>query len=229
MLSRKDSRIRAISRVIAFSLVLALAIVFSTACTGQSASSEASSSVSSSQAATVDTSGWKTLGDALAAQTESLGSSWNDDYIVTAFKVGDSIVRVVAKIDHSTHEAINKIDWSAANASDQIGKVAGSAPLISAEDITGELISQDELDQLIGKSAQELVDAGWIFDHYFMYGGEQTGASFAKGSFDYSFTLDVSISENDTEDGGASVMSATIVDASFEGISNDAIDPSKVS
>ena len=71
-------------KIAAAALCLALSMVALAACSGQPAASGSSSgdassaaSVASSEATTIDTSAWKTLGDALSAATET--PDWSSD------------------------------------------------------------------------------------------------------------------------------------------------------
>lgn len=223
-------------KIAAAALCLALSMVALAACSGQPAASGSSSgdassaaSVASSEATTIDTSAWKTLGDALAVRTEEMGMSQNENYYVCMFKAGDSYVRVVAKMEPGVEKKIDSVDWSKDNVNEQIEEAASSLSLVSAEDVTSQLLSQSGRDELVGKTGQQLVDEGWIFTRYFMYGGEQTGAAFDKGPFSYGVTFDVSIDEKDTEDEGKSIMDATVAQVEVLGAGDNAIDPTKIS
>jgi GT2 family glycosyltransferase len=70
---------------------------------------------------------------------------------------------------------------------------------------------------------------GGLDESYFMYGGQETGATFDKGSLAYAFTFDTSVAEDAVEDGGQSVMGAHVVSAEASGAANSATDPSTVS
>jgi len=181
------------------------------------------------QPAAVDTSSWKTLSDALATQTESMASSWDSKHYVTVFKAGDSYVRVVVELTDEESKKMEAVDWSQDNVGDQIAKAAGSAKIVTAEDITAEILDQNALNNLVGKTGKDLIADGWVFESYFMYGGEQTGATMSKGNFGYNITFDVTTPESATEDGGASIMDATVIEAGFSGASNAATDISQIS
>ena len=217
------------AKAVAAVLCLALAVVPLVACSGQQGADSASSSAAASQAASgqaagIDTSSWKTLGDALAVQTDSMASGWDSEYYVTVFKAGVSIVRVVAKLDPATSAKVDAVDWSKNNVGEQVEAAAGAAPIESAEDLTGELVSQEELDKLVGKTGQELYDEGWKFDNYYMFTPDQTGATFAKGYLSYAFTFDTAVPEDNTDMNGDLLKDAKLVEAEFEGASSAATD-----
>lgn len=209
-------------------VTLAIAAASLVGCAGQQTAGDAASVDQTSQAASVDSSAWKTLGDALVAQTSSMESGWDDNYYVNVFEAGASYYRVVAKMDAEASKRMDEVDWIADDVDWQIQDAVGGLPLVSVEDITDERLSQEELDGLVGKTGQELVDAGFVFQDYYMYGGEETGANFAKGPFCYMLTFGTSIAEKDTSDEGASVMGAKVTEAELSGAADGAADPTKV-
>ena len=219
----------AICKVVVAALALALAIAL-TACGGQQGSSSSDSS-DTGQATTVDYASWKTLGDVFAAETSVRSAGWDDNYYVCMIQVDDSHFRIIAKMDDEANKNLEAVDWG--QDSEKVDKALDDAvahlPLQSVEDVTGKLLSQDELDELVGKTGKELEEAGFVFQSYSMYGGEQTAADFAKDYFAYSFTFDVIVREDATEDGGASVADVKVVSAEFANAADEATDPSKVS
>ena len=226
--------------IVLAALCLALAAIPLAACSGQqdaggapeggdaSAPAAPADQAAPAGQAAVDPSSWTTVGDALAARTDECASSWDENYYVAVFKAGDSYMRIVGTIDPDTQAKIDAVDWDRKDVSTQIDEAVSGAALKSAEDITGDILSQDALDALVGKTGQQLVDEGWEFQSYFMYGGEQTIATFANGNFAYSMTFDVTTPESASEDEGASVMAAPVVSAEFEGASNATVDPTLV-
>lgn len=221
-----NSKVR---RAAAAAIVVALAATPLTACGSQSASSDADSSATASQTVTSNSSGWKTLGDALAAQTSLFSSEYDDKYYVCGFQAGDSFYRVVAKLDAETNQKIDDVDWSKGDADKQIEEAISGLPLQSVEDLTSEMVPQDELDKLVGKTGKDLADAGYTFVSYFMYGGEETGVTFVKGSLAYMFTFDASVPEDkvDADTTGALIADAKVTAVEFSGISDEALDPTK--
>jgi len=154
-----------------------------------------------------------------------MASGWNSEYFVVMFYRGTSIFRVVAKIDPAINKKIEAVDWGQENAYAQIEAAASEAPLESVEDLTSELIPQAELDKLVGKTGRELMGEGWIFESYFMYGGEQTGAVFARGHLAYGLTFDVTVPDSSSDPRGDLLLDAKLVEAQFQGAANSAISP----
>lgn len=216
--------------IAAAALSLALLAMPLVACSSTSGDSGTDSGTGSAeQTSGVDVSGWKTLGDALAASTERPGYGWDDKYFVGEFFVNDSIVRVVAK---STDEALEKsaeLDFEDPDYDKKFDEVVSGLEIVSAEDITAQRLSDDDIAALVGKTGKELVDDGFTFEYYDWYGGEE-GCSgiFTKGYFSYSVSFDATVSEDQTEDGGEAIMDAKVTEAQYVGTSNATTDPTMV-
>lgn len=215
-------------------LAITLSAVPLAACGGQASQGGAAGSdaTEQTQTADIDSSSWKTLGDALAYDTKEMsGSSWDEEHYITVFAASDgSVFRVVAKMDADVYAKHEKLDMSDDDYEEKFLQVMGGLELESVEDLTPEKLSQDQLDAYVGKTGKDLVDDGFTFEHYWMYGGEETGATMAKGNLAYSVTFDVTVPEDkaDSDEAGDAIMDAAIVSMEFSGASNDAVDPAKV-
>ena len=208
----------------AAAVCLALATAPLAGCSGQDDAGATASQSASQAAADTKPSEWKTLGDAFAARTEAMASSYDDKHYVAVFKTGeDTYARVVAEMTPEVNKKVDDIDWTKPDVEEKIEKEISVLKLVTAEDVTDQRISQEELDKLVGKTGKELVDAGWKFSSYSMYGGEETAATFDKDAFSYDFTFDVSTTEGDSTDQGASVMEAKVTQVQFASASDAAV------
>lgn len=180
-------------------------------------------------AAPVDVSGWKTLGDAYAVATDMPSYSYNDSNWVSMFRAGDSVIRVVAKMQPGVGDKLYELEFEDPDYNQKLIDMVGALELTSAEDVTAKQLDQSAVEALVGKTGQELMDEGFQFESYFLYGGEQTGASMGKDYFSYEFTFDTMTSEDSTEDGGESIKGGTVVEAATNGNFSDlALDPEQV-
>ena len=215
---------RTARKATALTLALALAACPLAACGAQA--SDGSSATTST--ASTDSSSWKTLGDLFAAMDGGMYSaSYGDTSYVGVVKVGDSYYRVTATIDADTNAKIEAVDWEKGDVEEQIRAALSVLAIESIEDFTADVLTQDQLDALKGKTGKELVDEGFTFQDYFLYNGEQTGATFAKGYIAYGITFEVSTPEESTDDGGASVMDAEVVAAEIFAAADSATDPTE--
>lgn len=216
------------SRTVATMLAMALAVAPLAACGGQATQGGGTEDTATeqTQAATIDVSSWKTLGDALAYDTgENNTAGWDDEHYITVFSTVGPVVRVVAKMDADVREKMYDLDSTQDDYDQKFLEVMGGLPLESAEDLTSQKLTQEELDAYVGKTGQDLIDDGLAFEDYWMYGGDQTGVTFAKGFLAYHATFDVTVSDDQTEDEGAAVMDKAIVSMEYAGASKDATDP----
>lgn len=218
------------TRTVAAMLALALAAAPLAACGGQATQGDEAEPTTTEQTQTmadVDVSSWKTLGDALACDSgENNTAGWDETHYVTVFSAGDTVVRVVAKMDAETSDKLDALDLTKDDYDEKFLELMGGLPLESAEDLGDQKLTQDELDAYVGKTGQDLVDDGFAFESYWMYGGEETGVTYAKGYLAYNATFDVTVADDETEDEGAAVMDKAIVSMEYAGASQDATDPS---
>lgn len=225
------SRISAKTTLVA--LVLCLACAALVACSGQAQSSSSaadSGQAASAQASAVDTSSWKTLGDAFEFGGEPTTAGWDDSYYVALFETDDAAIRVVAQSNATVDEKIMNLMPGSENYAKELADAIGDLPLVSAEDITAEKLSQEQLDALVGKTGQELLDEGWTFANYYFYGGVDTGAAMEYGPFSYNVTFDVGVteeeSESDTE--GDLIKEAPVTFIECNGAADSAVNPSSI-
>ena len=219
-------------RLTSWAVVLSLAVLPLAACGGSASTDTATDEPAhaATQPAELDTSSWATMRDALSvADSNEISYGYDENYFVCVFHAGESSIRAVAKYQPSIDGAFADLDMGADDYREQLTEVVGDLELVEAADITADCMSQEELAQYVGKTGQDLIDAGFTFASYNMYGGEQTGADMDKGYYSYDITFDVQVSEDQTEDDGAALMSATVVDAqSLGNLSNAALDPTVV-
>lgn len=214
-------------RIVAAAIALALVAAPLSACSADQPADGASSSASTTQTAPADTSSWKTVGDVpILDGVYSWG--YDDVNFICVFENNGTYYRMVVKLDEEANKRIEEIDWDKGEVERQTLDAISALPIDSIEDLSADMVPQDELDVLVGKTGQELLDAGYVFESYYMYGGEQTGATFDKGRLAYMFTFDTSIGEDAAEDEGASVMDAHVVSVEPSGAANSATDPSQV-
>ncbi len=232
-MNRKTKLALVVALAMALAVVLASCGSSSTPSLSASGSSQAESTSApassagqpgaSSAAASTDVSSWKTLGDALAAASGNPGSTFDDNHYVAVYEVGDKLIRVVAKMRPGTYNTISSLDMLADDYSKKLADRAGDLELESAEDITANKLSQNELNAYIGKTGQDLISDGFKFSNYYYYGGNETGAAMDKGYLCYGVTFNVGVSDNQPEDNGAAIKDATIKAIEFMGASDSAL------
>lgn len=225
-----------VGKLMVFCLSMALAVAPLAACGSSSGTDDGPETEQASQATEQITpdaqqiASWKTLADALPFATDSTSYGYDGKTFVCVFQAGDALVRVVATSESDISDKLAQTDITSDEYAEQLKNAVGDLAIRSAEDITDGIPSQEELDALVGKTGKELVDAGYTFESYNMYGGDQTGAAFAKKYASVDFTFNTSITEKqaDSDEKGEAVMGAEVLEATYVGCSNEALDPESV-
>ena len=178
-------------RVLSLLLVLLMAVCMLTACGGSKDEPKEKSA-----GASVDS--LKTIGDIIEAAPEDLQSAVYEDKVVYAFKMGDNFYRAIAAISKEDSDAYMKVDFADEDYQEQQNKIVAPLKIDKIEDLSDQLISQEELDKLVGKTGKELVEDGWTYNgSYFL---EEMQFELNKGPFVYMFVFDGSVDEKDYED-----------------------------
>ena len=216
-------------KLMALGLSMALAVAPLAAC-GNSSGAEDGPQAEQTSQTTEQIASWKTLADALPFATDSTSYGYDGKTFVCVFQAGDALVRVVATSESDISDKLAQTDITSDEYAEQLKNAVGDLAIRSAEDITDGIPSQEELDALVGKTGKELVDAGYTFESYYMYGGDQTGAAFAKKYAIVDFTFNTSITEKqaDSDEKGEAVRGAEVLEATYVGYSDEALDPESV-
>lgn len=174
---------------------------------------------------------WSTLGDAFAAAEMDPDYSYDESCYMALIETGERSVYVAASLNPDIYSKVSEIDIMDDDATKKMEDILAPLPIAFKDDATAKRVPEAELNAFVGKTGQDLVNAGYTFRSYDMYGSNETMASYDRGYWCYSFTFAASVSEGSIEDGGASVLTATItgVDAENVNSSNIAFDPAHVS
>ncbi len=159
-------------------LTLAFALFVFTACgQTQSASSESERTFDPSQA--------KIMGDVFPYAGEGeTQSAYSETEYVLVFTVDDTYYRAVAKMPEDVSKDVWAIDFEDEEKDQKIQDLISPLEIDSLENLTEQMPKQEELDELIGKTGQELFDDGWT---YWSYDLESMEAGLNHGA--YAFTV----------------------------------------
>ena len=112
-------------------------------------------------AASADVTSFKTMADAFAAEGDERERSYNDDYYVYVYQKDGIFYRVVAKMTPEIREQLDEVDIFDPDFADKEKEIAGQLVIEKAENLSDLIPSQEELDKLVGKTGQDLLDDGW--------------------------------------------------------------------
>lgn len=205
----------------ALSVILSLILAISVfAACGKTESDDIETVTSGNTA--VDVSSFKTIGDILNTDgAEYNQSATYEGYYIYVFKLDGSYYRAVCtEVDEAVTDAIFELDMSAEDYDEQYKKLASSIEINRVEKLDDEIIPQDELDKLVGKTGEELINDGWSIGSSY----DLADLEFAmnKGAFEYTVMFDGKVDNYDdfTED---DIKAFTVKSVEFSGI-GDATD-----
>ena len=217
---------QAMTRV-AWALTLGLVVMPLAACSAQGASGDqgATEDTTTEETAAVDVSSLKTLGDVMGIESEGQSSTWNEEHYVYVTTANGAPLRAVVDLTPEIYSQIEELDFLDEEYDQKLNDIIGGLELVSLDDYSDQVPSQEEMDALVGKTAQELLDDGYIFFGLTYYGGEETVGQFDKDDFRYEITLDGTVPEDvDTYDETA-IADLPVASVSFSELSEAATNP----
>jgi len=139
--------------------------------------------------AQADPSSWKTLGDVLSLETGSKESSWDDETYDYIFEYAGTQWLVKAAFSGELNDAVNAVDFMEEDRDEQIKAILASCEILSVTDLSTLALPQAELNQWIGKTGQDLLDAGWEYNGYY---SDETGfhVIMVNGDFQYQIAFE---------------------------------------
>ena len=185
---------RTISTVLVLLMVLALAGCGS----NNGGDSGSGGSGSGGSGAEVSLDSLKTMGDAFALETEEDQWAVYEGKVVYAFKAGDTYYRVRASIPEDEQQAYWDIEFDDEEAEAKQHAIIDPLEIEQVENLSEQMLTQDELNALVGKTGQELVDEGWEYTGSYNLVDMLVWMTY--GPFEYSITFDGSTDEPNNDD-----------------------------
>jgi hypothetical protein len=103
----------------------------------------------------------ETIGDLMALDLDNSQWGTNDKDFVYGFELGGSYYRFKAEMTQEQYDALNNVDFSADDAQEQQDAIISEFVITDRQQLDDQILSQEELDALVGKTGQELIDDGW--------------------------------------------------------------------
>lgn len=220
---------QAMTRV-AWALTLGLVVMPLAACSAQGVSGDqgATEDTTTEETAAVDVSSLKTLGDVMGIESEGQSSTWNEEHYVYVTTANGAPLRAVVDLTPEIYSQIEELDFLDEEYDQKLNDIIGGLELVSLDDYSDQVPSQEELDALVGKTGQELLDDGFTFSALSMYGGDETVAEYEKDLFRYEITFDGTVDGDADSFDGSLVTELPVVSAGFIGLSDEAINPENI-
>ena len=183
-------------KYLSFALALVIVVSVLAGCGGSNNSDGSDSSSDSAEVLTADS--LKTIGDveALENKTEPQREVGNGR-VVCAFKYGDTYYRVRADMPEDVMQAYFGIDIMEDGFEEKQNEIVAPLEINKFEILSDQILTQDELDALKGKTGQELVDEGWTYEGSFFLDDMEFWMSY--GPFVYKVEFDGSADGKDAD------------------------------
>ncbi len=115
--------------------------------------------VNEEDAAVID--GLKTMGDILDLESGETQCAAYDNYYVYVFELNGRYYRAMADMTKEQSALIWEMDEADEKYTEKYHECLDSLKIKSIENLSDKMLTQEELDKLVGKTCRELVDEGW--------------------------------------------------------------------
>ena len=165
----------------------------------------------------------KTMGDAMAVETGSTSAAWDAAHYVYVFDNNGTTTRVVCDLTEELSEQIDDALFNDGGGEDAVRELLASLPLVSVEDLSGGIPDQETMDQLVGRTGQDLLDDGYeIWGSSF--NGEDVSFTLVKGLYQYEVTFEADPAQLDSDDLEGVMPGLTVTSVTYAGVSDHATD-----
>ena len=202
-----------------FSVILALLIALSmSAGCGQTGAGSGSSSEPTAAVSTEAIESFKTVGDVLALEnTQNTQSAAYEDTFVYVFDLDGTIYRVIAAIPEEISGKVQALDAIDPDYNDKLAELVSPLEIDRYENISSMIPSQEELDTLVGKTGQDLLDDGWINSGYNL---DTMEFFMDHGMFSYTVVFDGKLEQSDDLDAEKEIRPLTIRSVVYQGLAD---------
>ena len=179
---------------ILLTIVMMLALA---ACGSSSGGSTAAQNTGSNTAAEAGgASEYKTFSDVFALESDDILQSIGEDKIVYVVTVDGVSTRYEGASTEEIYKAVEAIPFDDENREAKIQEIVGPVQITRA-DVLPAAPSEEEVGALVGKTGQELMDAGYVFTAASV-NGEDTTVTAVKDYGSYMFDFDGAVDEEGT-------------------------------
>lgn len=180
-------------KVLSIFLVLLMAMMALTACGG---SGDSDSGDAGDAAPVTSVEELKTIGDIMALEASDYSTAVYEDQVVYAFKLGDTYYRAKADISPEDAQAYWDVDYTAEDYEEQEAAIISPLEIREIENLSEQILSEEDCAALVGKTGQELQDAGWTYSGHDL---ESMEFWMEYGPFVYTVVFDGEVAEADYE------------------------------
>lgn len=149
-------------KMIGIALVLVLALGIVTGCGKPAGGGNEGGSGAASPAEITSA---KTIGD--LAKYENNGYMYDDKNYVTVVVVNGDFYRAKAKLTKEILEKLDAVDFQDENTSQKVEEIMAPIEIAELLNLSDMVLPKEELDKLVGKTGEDLLNAGWTTTGYY--------------------------------------------------------------
>lgn len=203
-----------ISLLMSMMLVLTL-VLMTTGCAANQGDDGSGGSGGSGGGDALDIDSFKTIGDLIAVESENTQWGTSDNTLVYAFSMGDQYYRFKANMTQEEKDALFNVDYSNEDYQKLENDIISPLEIVERENMTDRILSQEELDKLVGKTGKELADAGWNEGYGFNASELEFWLDYGPFCYAVKFEGELSGSAEDVVDVMEAIQDLTVKSASF--------------
>lgn len=112
------------------------------------------------------------------------------------FELGETYYRVRAELPEDVTQAVWDTDFGDEDQMEKLNKLLAPIEITEIEDLNDQMLTEDEMKSLVGRTGQELMDSGWYSSGYNL---ETMEFWMNYGPFMYTVVFDGKVKEADRE------------------------------
>jgi len=160
----------------------------------------------------------KTIGD--TEKYESYGYTYDDKLFVEVYEDNGVYYRAEAELPEDVSKALDDLDWSDDDHDQNMKALIDPLPITKLENLSENILSQEEMDKLIGKTGEDLLNDGWTTGFVTETGGSSVNMEY--DLFQYIVTFDGVIEESEDVYLGDVIIPLVVKAVEYAGISSSA-------
>ena len=150
-------------KVVSLTLALLLVLSVFAGCSNKSDNNQPSPDGTKPASGSVDVSSLKTIGDILSLNLngENQYATYGSKFIYV-FELDSIIYRAISSVDEATSQALFDLDYMDPDHDKKMGDLVSSLEIETLENLSENILPQEELDKLVGKTGADLINDGWV-------------------------------------------------------------------
>ena len=171
----------------------------------------------------------KTLGEAYAVPSETYQTCTTDDAYIFVFEMDGVFYRVEADMTPELRKQLDAIDFFDEQKDEKVLALIGDLPLRRVVDLSATLPSQTELDELKGKTGEELIEMGYELGSGYAF-EDKAELYLVRDLYEFHVYFNEKVPKTEDYDAAMDeiLKSITVDRAEFFGLSQMASDPNLV-